>query len=133
MSEPFSTTVARLSKQALEHPETAVKVLTTLSKAADQIETARYSREMKGGRLLAPDYLAYIRKKACVICGKSPCEPHHFGRSGVGKKSHDYETVPLCTAHHRIFHTVGCNENQRLEFAKAALGYLIEYFTQERT
>ena len=49
------------------------------------------------------DYLAYIRKQPCAICG-SPAEPHHVRRerwgAGTGKKPHDYVTVPLCRYHH---------------------------------
>jgi len=57
-------------------------------------------------------YLDFIRGKRCLVyrCGKK-AEAHHvnhpwFGR-GVGKKSTDYATLPLCQEHHFILGELG--------------------------
>ena len=48
-------------------------------------------------------YLSFIRGKPCCICGDK-AEAHHVRRlyfgSGIGIKSHDYCTIPLCRTCH---------------------------------
>ena len=48
-------------------------------------------------------YLAWIKGQPCLVCGK-PGEACHVRRSywgaGMGKKPHDYCTIPLCREHH---------------------------------
>jgi len=55
------------------------------------------------------NHLDWIRSLECSECGKPrPSEPHHlsgqFNMSGVGKKSPDWATMPLCNKCHRAFH-----------------------------
>lgn len=54
-----------------------------------------------------PAYLVWLRTLSCLICGSSHAEPHHspFGK-GMGQRSHDHTSVPLCRSHHRQFHDV---------------------------
>jgi hypothetical protein len=51
-----------------------------------------------------PAYLALIRQLPCVV--GSVCygavEAAHTGPHGMGQKSSDYSTVPLCVTHHRL-------------------------------
>lgn len=61
-----------------------------------------YAKPDKPAR--APHYLAFVRQLTCIYCGNNPCEPHHTGPRGMGQKTDDYRTVPLCTEHHRMFH-----------------------------
>lgn len=58
----------------------------------------------------APKYLEFIRSlvcEACYPCGlgdhvqANPTEAAHVGSRGVGQKCSDYETIPLCSYHHR--------------------------------
>lgn len=54
-------------------------------------------------------YLAQIRKRHCVGCGKPASEAHHI-RQGVyalSKKNADYMAIPLCTNCHRTLHNLG--------------------------
>ena len=62
-----------------------------------------------------PKYLAFIRKQPCVACMGGawlwPVEAAHIGVRGLGQKSSDLETIPLCAYHHRdgsiSAHTLG--------------------------
>ncbi len=53
------------------------------------------------------DYLAYIRKQPCLVCGgaQGPSVAHHEGNGGKGLKASDYDTVPLCPVHHGERHS----------------------------
>lgn len=56
----------------------------------------------------APHYLAYVRQLSCCVCGaEPPNEAHHHGSRGMGQKTDDYRTVPLCFQCHRRFHDTG--------------------------
>ena len=54
-------------------------------------------------------YLAQIRKRHCVGCGKPASEAHHI-RQGVyalAEKNADFMTIPLCSNCHRTLHNLG--------------------------
>lgn len=56
----------------------------------------------------APHYMAFVRQLNCCICGAPPpSEPHHFGPRGIGQKTDDYRTVPLCRRCHDQQHNDG--------------------------
>ena len=43
----------------------------------------------------------------CIVClnefgEASPAEVHHIGSGTMGKRASNYETIPLCPAHHRL-------------------------------
>lgn len=64
----------------------------------------------KNGRKFGPNrsenYLDWIRKRPCCVCSKNaPSEASHHGRRGMGQKASDFSCVPLCTDHHRDWHT----------------------------
>ena len=55
-------------------------------------------------------HLAWIRALPCLVCGRTPCDPHHIrygSNSGVGTKPGDDFTIPLCHTHHRELHDKG--------------------------
>jgi hypothetical protein len=59
-----------------------------------------------------PAYLAFIRKLPCSVCCKTwGIEAAHFGGRGLGQKSSDLQTLPLCRKCHRTgpesYHTLG--------------------------
>lgn len=44
-------------------------------------------------------YLAWVRERPCLVCGRAPCDPHHQaerGHGAMGLKPSDYRAVPLC-------------------------------------
>ena len=54
-------------------------------------------------------YLQWIREQDCMMCGTTPCDPHHIkGRgnfSGVGMKAPDLLVMPLCRRCHGDMHS----------------------------
>jgi hypothetical protein len=62
-------------------------------------------------------YLAWIRQQGCVVCRAhglkqvSRTEAAHVGRRGLLQRCSDFETLPLCTNHHRTgkdsHHSIG--------------------------
>jgi hypothetical protein len=57
-------------------------------------------------------YLAWIRTLPCIVCGvRRGIEASHTGPHGLGQKSSDYSTIPLCIKHHRTgndsYHRLG--------------------------
>jgi hypothetical protein len=56
------------------------------------------------------EHVRYVAKQPCLICGRSPSDPHHlrFTQSrALGRKVSDEFTVPLCRGHHREVHRCG--------------------------
>jgi hypothetical protein len=56
------------------------------------------------------EHVRYVSKQPCLICGRSPSDPHHlrFAQSrALGRKVSDEFTVPLCRGHHRELHNCG--------------------------
>lgn len=60
-------------------------------------------------------YLRHVRAQPCCVgrdaATTTPCSgpvvAHHHGPRGMGEKTDDYRTVPLCDGHHREFHDRG--------------------------
>src|SRR5262249_51460516 len=61
-------------------------------------------------RIRDREHLRSVARKACLVCGRQPSDPHHLrfaqGR-GMGQKVSDEFTVPLCRGHHREVHRCG--------------------------
>jgi hypothetical protein len=50
-------------------------------------------------------YLEFVRSEECCICSApAPSDPHHIGPRGMGSKTDDTRTVPLCRRHHDEYH-----------------------------
>ena len=58
----------------------------------------------KRKRYISKRYLAYIRGKACLVCGDVG-EPHHIVSRGAGGS--DLTAVPLCRRHHSEMESQG--------------------------
>ena len=61
-------------------------------------------------RIRDKDHLKFVARQPCLICGRSPSDPHHlrFAQSrALGRKASDEFTVPLCRGHHREVHRCG--------------------------
>jgi hypothetical protein len=55
-------------------------------------------------------HLRFVASQPCLICGRSPSDPHHLRFAqprALGRKSSDEFVVPLCRTHHRQNHQVG--------------------------
>lgn len=56
------------------------------------------------------EHVRFVARQACLICGRSPSDPHHirFAQSrALGRKVSDRFVIPLCRAHHREVHRHG--------------------------
>jgi hypothetical protein len=61
-------------------------------------------------RIRDKEHLRFVAKQPCLICGRSPCDPHHLRLAqarALGRKSSDEFAVPLCRGHHRELHRFG--------------------------
>jgi hypothetical protein len=61
-------------------------------------------------RIRDREHVRYVAGQPCLICGRSPSDPHHlrFTQSrALGRKVSDEFTVPLCRGHHRELHRCG--------------------------
>ena len=52
------------------------------------------------------DYMSAVASLGCIACRKmgyegTPAEIHHIGNRTMGKRSSNYDTIPLCPIHHR--------------------------------
>lgn len=45
-----------------------------------------------------------VSEKPCLICGRTPCDPHHYIRQSHGGTDDPKNLVPLCREHHRAYH-----------------------------
>lgn len=72
------------------------------------------------------EYLAHVRRQACIWCGRSNCsEPHHLkiaGESGEALKSSDIYAVPLCHECH-----IGCLHQNGVSDFKKDLAWITDY------
>jgi len=47
------------------------------------------------------EHMAAVVRLGCLICG-APAEVHHLlSGAGMGQRSSHYQSIPLCSAHHR--------------------------------
>ncbi len=59
-----------------------------------------------------PEYLSWIRRQPCAADSSAypcpnPSEASHHGPRGMGQKTDDYRTIPLCHDHHTQWHQHG--------------------------
>ena len=58
-------------------------------------------------RLRDKDHVKFVTKQPCLICGRTPADPHHLRfaqHRALNRKVSDEFTVPLCRGHHRELH-----------------------------
>ena len=72
-------------------------------------------------RIRDKDHLRFVATQPCLICGRTPADPHHLrfaGRRALGRKVSDEHAVPLCRGHHRELHHYG---NETLWWTKIGI------------
>jgi hypothetical protein len=83
-------------------------------------------------RQIDKKYLNYINQLPCVVCGQSPCDPHHpISRGAWGS---DYYSISLCRQHHTEAHTIGRDTFQskyNFEIKDIILQNLIGYIKKQ--
>jgi hypothetical protein len=58
-------------------------------------------------RLRDRDHRKFVSRQPCLVCGRTPAEPHHLRFAqprALGRRVSDEFTVPLCRLHHRELH-----------------------------
>jgi hypothetical protein len=82
--------------------------------AASESEFARIDKSVltfgAPKRLRDKDHLRQVAAQPCLLCGRSPSDPHHLRFAqlqALGRKVSDEYTVPLCRTHHRQVHQSG--------------------------
>ena len=80
-------------------------------------------------RLRDPEHLRFVASKPCLVCGRSPADPHHLRFAqprALGRKSSDQYVVPLCRLHHDEAHRHSDEtkwwKNLRIDAIAVALG-----------
>ena len=61
-------------------------------------------------RLRDKEHRQFVAAQACLVCGRSPADPHHLRFAqprALGRKVSDEFTVPLCRVHHDALHKRG--------------------------
>jgi hypothetical protein len=61
-------------------------------------------------RLRDKEHCRFVANQPCVVCGRSPADPHHIRFAqprALGRKVSDEYTVPVCRTHHRELHRYG--------------------------
>jgi DNA recombination protein Rad52 len=78
-------------------------------------------------RLRDKSHLKFVASQPCLVCGRSPSDPHHLRFAqprAIGLKVSDEFTVPLCRGHHRQLHQAGNEvawwENQKIDALEIA-------------
>jgi hypothetical protein len=57
-----------------------------------------------------PDHLRFVAAQPCLVCGRTPSDPHHIKfaqQRTMARKVSDRFTVPICRLHHRQLHRRG--------------------------
>jgi hypothetical protein len=85
----------------------------------------RRHRNVRRGPARDAMYLRWIRSLDCAVCGfGSGIEAAHTGSHGLGQKSSDCQSIPLCVEHHRMgrlaLHVLGPAEFQRVHHINIA-------------
>jgi hypothetical protein len=61
-------------------------------------------------RLRDKEHRKFVSRQACLVCGRTPSDPHHLRfiqPRALGHRVSDEFTVPVCRTHHRELHRQG--------------------------
>jgi hypothetical protein len=112
----FQSKLAKLTTETENDgplPSLSIPSSSTAEPAAisvrDDIDKSRLAHP-EARRLRDKLHVKFVAKQPCVICGRSPSDPHHLRfvqAPALGCKVSDEFTVPLCRGHHRELHRSG--------------------------
>lgn len=86
----------------------------------------------RNSKIVAEQYLDFVRAKACCACGApAPSDPDHVkARGGGSGKQNDFTAVPLCRGCHSVRHAMTIpqfNQRYRIDLWEEATMLLIEF------
>ena len=114
--EPTKTSVEAILRKASasnkREADTRSKVQEPSQDAATPVVGARRSAPIapKTIRLRDKDHRQFVAMQPCLVCGRTPVDPHHLRFAQprtMSRKVSDEFTVPVCRTHHRELHTHG--------------------------
>jgi hypothetical protein len=98
--------------------------------ARNHRKPSKLKLEKPKGPARAPHYLAFVRALPCSGClHPAPSDPHHHGPRGVGQKTDDYRTTPLCRLCHETRHSMDQLVARRLS-AEEIVDCLVAYLRE---
>jgi hypothetical protein len=86
--------------------ELVARVVTQNRFAAEAIDKSELAHP-EPRRVRDKNHLRFVATQPCLICGRTPADPHHlrFAQSrALSRKVSDEFVVPLCRGHHREVH-----------------------------
>ncbi|EJV1884574.1 DUF968 domain-containing protein, partial [Escherichia coli] len=89
------------------HQQKPPQEKTVVSIAVDPESPESFMKRPKRRRWVNEKYTHWVKTQPCACCGKPADDPHHLighGQGGMGAKSHDIFTLPLCREHHNELH-----------------------------
>ncbi|EFM6596130.1 DUF968 domain-containing protein [Escherichia coli] len=89
------------------HQQNPPQEKTVVSIAVDPESPESFMKRPKRRRWVNEKYTRWVKTQSCACCGKPADDPHHLighGQGGMGTKSHDIFTLPLCREHHNELH-----------------------------
>ena len=108
-AEPELTTQGPVdSRAAADNEARENPPATVLNARASRLPIAEMTS--RPVRLRDPEHLRFVASEPCLVCGRSPADPHHLRFAqprALGRKSSDQYVVPLCRLHHDEAHKCG--------------------------
>jgi len=109
------------SEDRVEAPAAPAKAIVSTEPDAEvepTIHAAPASAALRRGgrmqtktiRLRDKDYRRFVSRQPCLVCGRTPADPHHLRFAqprAMSRKVSDEFTVPICRLHHRELHRHG--------------------------
>jgi hypothetical protein len=83
--------------------------LAAASQTAEAIDKSELAHP-EPRRIRDKDHLRFVTTQPCLICGRTPADPHHLRfaqHRALGRKVSDEWVVALCRGHHREVHRHG--------------------------
>ena len=108
LEEGQEEAVQRPPKTPPGHPRPEGSEPSPLS--ADVEPVGRPRLAAKTIRLRDKDHRVFVSKQPCLLCGRTPADPHHLRFAqprALGRKVSDEFTVPVCRLHHNELHRRG--------------------------
>jgi hypothetical protein len=125
VEEEFQTRVSTIGDgEGPSEPSNAVSVRNVLPAGrpnpSDRQKTSKVSGKPprpsavralgKTVRLRDKEHRKFVSRQACLVCGRTPSDPHHLTfvqPRALGHRVSDEFTVPVCRVHHRELHRQG--------------------------
>jgi hypothetical protein len=83
------------------------KAFTSGNKRSRKVAVGPLGKTM---RLRDKDHRRFVMRQACLVCGRTPSDPHHLRFTqprALGRTVSDEFLVPICRLHHRELHRSG--------------------------